>query len=338
MSNTCTQADLDKGIVCLTLSQGIGLSMDAEAGLISVIALVGVFILIFVKAYHRGKLVLGPMDVFLLSLFLFDIIMALGKVTNIKWIHDGRIFPGSYCTAQGVIQQLGETGSAIVTTVIAIYTFTIVMWDFKPKLLVAYLVITSIWLFLIIFIAVTVATQTHGTHHYITPAGFWCWIGNGSRYNAERYAGEYAWMWTTLGVSVITYIPLAFVALGISLRFNSDRWWRFKIHREVVEGQTRAGISMIAYPVVYFILFIPISVVRWVSGFGSAPKALPSAATFAAEFIVSLSGLANVIIFLFTRSDLRGATSPLPPANPLSHPQTNAVEPDEVALQRADSW
>ena len=84
MSNTCTQADLDKGIVCLTLSQGIGLSMDAEAGLISVIALVGVFILIFVshnsvvtsancivmqvKAYHRGKLVLGPMDVFLVSL------------------------------------------------------------------------------------------------------------------------------------------------------------------------------------------------------------------------------------------------------------------------------
>jgi hypothetical protein len=84
MSSSCNQADLDKGIVCLTLGQGIGLSMDMEAGLISVIALVGVFILIFVsrssvvtsancivmqvKAYRRGKLVRGPMDVFLVSL------------------------------------------------------------------------------------------------------------------------------------------------------------------------------------------------------------------------------------------------------------------------------
>jgi hypothetical protein len=64
-------------------------------------------------------------------------------------------------------------------------------------------------------------------------------------------------MWTTLGVSVITYIPLAFVALGISLRFNSDHWRKFEIHREVVEGQTRAGISMIAYVVFSMTLSAP---------------------------------------------------------------------------------
>ena len=54
----------------------------------------------------------------------------------------------------------------------------------------------------------------------------------------------------------------------------------------------------------YFILVIPLSVVRWVSGFGSSAKTLPSAATLAPEIIFSLSGLANVLIFLFTRSDL----------------------------------
>lgn len=62
--------------------------------------------------------------------------MALGRVTNIKWIQDGKIFAGNYCTAQGkptyitrstdenvwigTIQQLGETGSAMVTTVSAL--------------------------------------------------------------------------------------------------------------------------------------------------------------------------------------------------------------------------
>lgn len=59
-----------------------------------------------------------------------------------------------------------------------------------------------------------------------------------------------------------------------------------------------------SYPIVYFVLVTPISVVRWVSGFGTSQKILPSAATLATECIYSLSGLANVFIFLFTRSDL----------------------------------
>ena len=60
--------------------------------------------------------------------------MALGRVTDIKWVHDpGNIFRGGYCTAQGIsnkaidgterltfclgiIQQLGEIGTAMATT------------------------------------------------------------------------------------------------------------------------------------------------------------------------------------------------------------------------------
>jgi hypothetical protein len=52
------------------------------------------------------------------------------------------------------------------------------------------------------------------------------------------------------------------------------------------------------------VLVIPTSVVRLVSGFGSGAKTLPSAATLTTGCIYSLSGLANVFIFLFTRSDL----------------------------------
>lgn len=303
----CTQQDRDQGTVCLTRGQSIGLSVDAEAGLISVTAVVGVFVLIFIKVYRSRRLVQRPMDLFVLMLFFFDIIMALGRVTSIKWVQEGKVYQGSYCTAQGIIQQIGETGSAMVTSVIAIYTFAVVMWGtFQRQLHVAYLVIVFIVVFLAIFIGVTVGTQTHGTQNYMTPAGFWCWIGNGSRYNAERYAGEYAWMWIALSISVITYVPLFLVARG-TLRVNPNHWWKFKLYGQGdarLEGQRRRAIGMIAYPVVYFILVIPTSVVRWVSGFGSATKTLPSAATLASECIFSLSGLANVIIYLFTRSDL----------------------------------
>jgi len=134
---------------------------------------------------------------------------------------------------------------------------------------------------------------------------FWCWIGDGSRYTAERYTGEYVWMWIALGVSAVTYIPLAFVAQGIGLRVNGNRWYRFELYRrdDIRAEDQKKSISMIVYPFVYFWLVIPLSVVRWVSGFGSGEKTLPTA-TIATECIYSLSGLANVLIFLFTRSNL----------------------------------
>jgi len=305
MSSNCTQGEHDR-IVCLSPDERIGLATDAEAGLISLAAVLGAFVLIFIKVWRRGALVQRPMDLFVLVLFLFDIIMAQGRITHIRWIQKGEIYPGAYCTAQGILQQTGEAGTAMVTIIIALYTFVVVMWrTFEHELLVAYLATAFIWVFLFIFIGITVGTQTHGTQHYMTPAGFWCWIGNGSRYNAERYAGEYAWMWAALGVSALTYIPLFFVALGIGLRFNKDKWYGFEFYREhnQIGGQRRRAIKMIIYPFVYFILVIPISVVRWVSGFGSGAK-VPPAASIATECIYSLSGLANVFIFLFTRSDL----------------------------------
>ena len=61
----------------------------------------------------------------------------------------------------------------------------------------------------------------------------------------------------------------------------------------------------VSYPVVYLILVTPISCARWLSGFGRSPKVnIPSAATLATEFLFTLSGLANVFIFIFTRKNL----------------------------------
>jgi hypothetical protein len=47
-SSSCTLDDPNNLTVCLTRGQSIGLAVDAEAGLISVTAVAGVFVLIFV--------------------------------------------------------------------------------------------------------------------------------------------------------------------------------------------------------------------------------------------------------------------------------------------------
>jgi hypothetical protein len=50
-------------------------------------------------------------------LFFADLVQALGAVMDVKWVNDGKVEIGNFCTAQGVIQQLGETGVAITTLV-----------------------------------------------------------------------------------------------------------------------------------------------------------------------------------------------------------------------------
>jgi hypothetical protein len=101
----------------------------------------------------------------------------------------------------GILQQFGETGSAMVTTasvppsssyhliltpqiqVIAVYTFVVVMWGtFRRQLRVAYSVISIIVIFLVIFIAATVSTQTHGSQHYMAPAGVSPFLHKPQRY------------------------------------------------------------------------------------------------------------------------------------------------------------
>jgi hypothetical protein len=71
-----------------------------------------------------------------LSLFIADLIQALGAIVNVKWLNEGNVFVGPLCSAQGrnrsaynirsavllignpgIIQQVGETSVAIHTTV-----------------------------------------------------------------------------------------------------------------------------------------------------------------------------------------------------------------------------
>ena len=51
------------------------------------------------------------------SLFVFDLLQAIGGILHIKWAHDGIVATGHYCTAQGIIQQMGQLGVALITLV-----------------------------------------------------------------------------------------------------------------------------------------------------------------------------------------------------------------------------
>jgi hypothetical protein len=154
---------------------------------------------------------------------------------------------------------------------------------------------------------------------------YWCWIGD--RYTAERIFGQYLWLWLTLLVSIMSYIPLFFWARGY-ITVDPQRWWKFTFHIKVIldapaddldRQSRRRALGMIAYvlsflcnpitrfliaylfsyPFVYSVLVLPLSIIRW-TDFSQGNRA-PSIATFIVINIYALSGAFNALLLLWTR-------------------------------------
>ncbi|KII92419.1 hypothetical protein PLICRDRAFT_89020 [Plicaturopsis crispa FD-325 SS-3] len=311
----------DAPLHCLTRGESIGLTLTAEASIISAIAVLIVLSLIIrnyvhhLRLYPRGKwrLIQEPMDLYMLSLFASDLIQAMGTVLDVKWAHAGKLENGSFCTAQGVVQQLGETSVAMATFAIAIHSFSAVWWSKGVhSMKVAWAVVGLLWLYVVLFVGLGEGLHRSGAYvtpigtkntSYETPTPYWCWVG--SSYGKERIWGEYFWLWLTLATSIIVYIPLYFWKRG-NLDIDGSRWFSVKFHR--TDGARhdpdigkRRSFDMLAYPLVYCVIVLPLSIVRWYTFDG---KAVPSVGTFFVIFVYGLSGFFNVLLFLTTRPHL----------------------------------
>jgi hypothetical protein len=73
---------------------------------------------------------------------------------------------------------------------------------------------------------------------------YWCWIS--SKYEWERLAGEYVWLWTSLLASVIMYIPLYLWAEG-RLSVDKKKWYKFHRYSDYMINypQRRAALGML---------------------------------------------------------------------------------------------
>ncbi|KZP09500.1 hypothetical protein FIBSPDRAFT_963895 [Athelia psychrophila] len=293
-------------MVCLSRGESIGLALVAESALISLLAVTGVFCLIIRNAFRNKCLFKRPADIYMISLFMFDFIMAVGHVLDLRWVQEGKIQVEGYCTAQGIIQQIGETGSALSTLAIAIFSVVAVLWGkLSRNFLAAYLVVSFTWIFVALLVGIGYSQR--GPDSYETPDGYWCWIG--ASHPVDKYLGEYVWMWVAMFVSFLAYTPLFFWARG-NLSIDPAHWWKIHLHKNISEkhsfdpdGRKRRAMGLIAYPLVFALIILPFSVVRWTSNFGTGKNKL-TVLTFATQFLYSLSGTFNVLLFIFTRTGL----------------------------------
>jgi hypothetical protein len=243
------------------------------------------------------------------------------------------------------MQQLGEVGVAQTTLAIAIHTFVAVWWSKGIHSLgVAKAVVTLIWLFTGLFVITGTAIHANKLTLYESPTPYWCWIGG--QYKRTRIFGEYLWLWLTLIFSFLAYIPLFLWSRG-NITVDPTRWWKFRVHKSTHQtadlldpgGRRRRSLSLIAYPLVYSVIVLPLSIVRWI-GFSQESRGvnhISSAATISVISIYGLSGMFNVLLFLLTRPDRLLFTGPTPIFTPAIQSPDLDIRYNHIPLGRLPS-
>jgi len=223
---------------------------------------------------------------------------AMGGILDVRWAHRGIITTGPYCTAQGVIQQIGELGVALITLILAVHTFVAALWrvGLEARGFALFLVVL-----VTIFVVLWAGIGSGINENYETPTPYWCWIS--PSFPGERLGGEYIWLWLALFASALLYIPLYFWTEG-RLDVDEKKWYKFRVsnlNQQVEYTQRRAALGMLLYPLAYSFVVLPVSVARWSQFSG---KNVPSAATFFGVSMHNLSGAVNVFLLLTVRPQL----------------------------------
>jgi hypothetical protein len=271
------------------------------------------------------------------ALFVFDFVQGMGGVLDVRWAHNGIVTTGHYCTAQGIVQQIGELGVALITLLLACHTFVAALWRVGLQ---ARGVAVGLIFLACVFIALWVGIGARSHHNYETPTPYWCWIS--PQYKGERLGGEYIWLWIALFASALLYVPLYFWTEG-RFSVDEDRWYNFQKSnpdRRVEYSQRRAALGMLLYPLAYCFVVLPLSVTRWRS-FNNHHH-VSSAGTFFGVTMFNLSGAINVVLFLVVRPQLLLFPRPEVLAEPeieleleLAPPGGSAICSDPVKLHHS---
>ncbi|KAF9511424.1 hypothetical protein BS47DRAFT_1383426 [Hydnum rufescens UP504] len=230
---------------------------------------------------------LQPVSLLFLIAIFMDSIQAMAGILTVRWVYDGKVTEGSYCTTQAVLSQIGNDGVSWFTIAIAVMTFLQTMFPGKftqsqaRQLTVA--MITFIFLF--IFLIITIPATT--IPHYYGDTGPWCWIANRSPESSRLKIGsEYAYFWLAATVS--------FVLNGIIV-VNWLKEATAKRDRRLL----RDAISMGWYPIAYIVEIFPVSLVRFLEWRPKSPGP-QHGFIIAADMLFASSGAVNVLLWFLT--------------------------------------
>ncbi|KAG8987304.1 hypothetical protein FRB90_003418 [Tulasnella sp. 427] len=261
----------------------------------------------------------SQLGIYFLCLLICNFAQALASLLSIRWLTSNAVLPGTAtCTAQGVMHQFGNVGSALWTLVIAMHTFTLLFlrvgqvtsWTCLSTFVCIWFVTAGI----VAIGPVLVESQEKGPFHGLS--GPWCWITE--KYTGSKLGLEYFWIFFSAIVSFILY-SLVFLRLrgnividGQSVQFHANKESRastdctapqvYESHRLIIARR------MLWCPVVYTIAVLPVAICRLIE-FGGGD--VPLSGTFTTDGIFLLTGTFNAVL-LWTVLHLTPALDALP--------------------------
>jgi len=295
-------------------SQKIGVWVLVGAAGASLLAVLALLTILAISAYKtlrapsEHRFMRTHVMAYFISLLLCDAISAVGSLMNAYWVSRGGVFLGTFCTSQGALKNTGNVGTALWSMVIAIHTFCLLFLKWRSRDYTLYATLFVVWSFigLVVIIGPTTVRNLVTKGPYFGVSGYWCWITDG--YTVPRVTLEYFWMFLSALVSFLLYTVVFLSLRGnlvisggrLCLRFRrSTSVWESQLGTYSPDGQVMSlAKQMLAYPIAYIALVLPISVCRFLEWAGHK---IPFGVIIFADAVFLLSGLVNAILFTTTR-------------------------------------
>ncbi|KAH9064106.1 hypothetical protein EDB87DRAFT_1575009 [Lactarius vividus] len=291
-----------------TFGNRIGIFILAE---ISAVSACAVTILLAYIAYsaisirsgaRRRWRIESPVHLFLLNQLLvsdplfYEPTSLMGTVTgglmNMKWAFDGAVYPGSFCTAQGLIKQLADVGTALsITSGQGTLIFRL---NPDTNVFRALLIVAGIWISIILNVAINVGVN--GASNFYGPTGHWCWIAE--EFHVQRTVADFMWMWISAFSSLVAYLAVFLVLKGF---ITVEGWrvqWTYGQESPDIPRSHALAYKMLAYPIIYIITVLPLAAARYSDFSGHTPR---FGVLVFADGLYLASGLLNVLLYAYTR-------------------------------------
>ncbi|KAJ7742176.1 hypothetical protein DFH07DRAFT_836951 [Mycena maculata] len=241
------------------------------------------------------------------SLLFANGVQSFGTALNFKWVADGGVESGPFCSAQGGIKNGGNIATALWTFILALHLFNLLFLRLKSTRTGFWCTIVGGWgvVIFIVLIGPTVI-QRPEKGPYFGISGAWCWIT--SHYPREQIFLEYFLEYVLAGWCIFLYTFIILRMRGNLVR-QDGKWslrflppgesWQLALCRDLIDTvMLQAVQKMVWYPIMYTLLIIPITIAR-LSQFAGTD--VPFWATVLGDVTFNLIGFANVVFLVTMR-------------------------------------
>ncbi|KAJ7742174.1 hypothetical protein DFH07DRAFT_750608, partial [Mycena maculata] len=232
------------------------------------------------------------------SLLLANGVQSFATTLNFKWVADGGVESGPFCSAQGGIKNGGNIATALWAFILALHLFNLLFLRLKSTRTGFWCTIIGGWgvvIFIVLIGPIVIQRPEKGPYFGIS--GAWCWIT--SHYPREQVFLEYFLEYVSAVFCIFLYTFIILRMRGNLVR-QDGKWslrflppgesWQLALRRDLIDT--------VMLQIIYTLLILPITIAR-LSQFAGAD--VPFWVTVLGDVSFNLTGFANVVLLVAMR-------------------------------------